>query len=164
MSDEGTGGGSGGEPTGGSGGMGTGGIAQVARELWINEIHPLYVEIYFAADKATSFNLDKFRIVVDGDAPNACELTGGFVDESNRFFVAYRTSPSCSNCVIGCSFKSIGSSTEVRLEMLIGDSSQLVHAEFSPTTALAGGESYQAIDGTDEFIVKSPTTPGETNN
>lgn len=173
MPDGGTGGGSGGEPTGGSGGMpsggtggmGTGGIAQIARELWINEIDTQYVEIYFAADQATSFYLDDFRIVVDDNAAKACPLTGGFVDESNRFLVAYRTSPSCTNCVVGCSFDSIEASTEVRLEMLIGESFEPIQTEISWSTVLSSDESYQMdSDGSGDFVHRTPKTPGSTNN
>lgn len=145
--------------------MGTGGTAQVSRELRINEIHSQYVEIYFTADKATSFYLDGFRIVVDGSVPNACPLTGGFVDEDSRFFVAYRTSPSCSNCVTDCLFESIGASTEVRLEMQVGESFESIHTELNWPVAISGGESYQAeSDGDEDFVVRAPNTPGATNN
>lgn len=144
--------------------MGTGGIAQIARDLWINEIDTQYVEIYFAGAEAASYYLDDFRIVVDDDAAKACNLTGGFVDESNRFFVAYRTSPSCTNCVVGCAFDSIEGSTEVRLEMLIDESYEPIHVELSWSMVLSSDESYQLeSDGSGDFVHRTPKTAGSTN-
>jgi hypothetical protein len=160
-------GGSGGMPDGGSGGMGAGGAEQVALDLQLNEIHPQYVEIFFLDRVESSYNLDEFRIVVDGDVPNACNLMGGVVDGANLYFVAQRAAAPCLSgaaCVTDCTFASIGTSSEVRLEMLINGSYEQIDLEITSSTALSGGESYQASpDGSDNFI-RASVSPGASNN
>src|SRR5690606_22480424 len=86
-------------------------------------IHGQFVEVYFLGYQETSLNLDDFRIVVDGMAAQACELTDGVVDESNRFFLVQRGPAPCLNdgaCAHSCQFPSIGTDVEVRLEMKVG--------------------------------------------
>ncbi len=164
-------GGSGGE-TGGTGGMSTGGTGGTgvadyfAREIQINEIHPQFVEVYFVGVEETSLNLDDFRIVVNDQAGQACELTGGAVDESNRFLVAQRGPAPClggGSCVVNCPFPSIGTDVEVRLEMLIGVSYEQIDAAQSAPFVLTS-DSYQATtDGGNDFSA-SPPNPGASNN
>lgn len=159
-------GGTGGMPSGGAGGMGAGGLAQIAREIQINEIHPQFVEVYFLAYEETSLNLDSFQIVVDGKAGQACKLTGGVVDESNRYFLIQRPNMTClgpSACVVGCLFDTIGTAVEVELQVLIDEAYYRVDAEFSSPTELSGNDSYQAIpDGVGDFT-QSAQTAGITN-